>query len=382
MEPDPSPLDDFRKRLLNRDSERFDRLPLEYKWEFTRRHPYYLLNWHLTKAESAGVPKCQTNDVIRLLYMGALGLSHMASNAPDPALDFDKLDEYGDTWIDTHGIQPVTVRKLTRWLLAKLPPEDANVVAGLLREAVSEERTIPEDDKYRLVQRFSAIYKLDRHSSPTLDSLFDECVLTANAYLSDRTLQKGLKREISRYREQHDISSTDLRVNSIKGYLKAWDSIEGWRDGRYDLAAMCTFKAAAKSQKTAVSSLWSQYRSAFKWITGHEYQLESWWLVCGRYFTCLGQVECDEFPAKIFAKRRANPGSSSPVDETTIFSKSDSPDHGLSGTQAVPENEEVRDLLIDIKQMQESRCPRSEMSRKLAIAPILVDKILDMIGAT
>src|SRR5260370_30122979 len=122
--------------LVLRAPEILMELPLALRWEFTRRHPYYLRFWELAHryyAAPSSDPAQAEAELIAMMLLQAIGIT---ADPPPPAADWNSLEggQLSGAW-DQGAIAPVTFRSLIGMLLAGLPLELRDQVAKRLLPA-------------------------------------------------------------------------------------------------------------------------------------------------------------------------------------------------------------------------------------------------------
>lgn len=79
--------------IYGRSHEFLHDLPVKYRWEFTRRHPYYLSCWELAKAyrhsTASDDPQLKTLRHWAFLMLGYIGVT---GEPVDPTTPFEDLD--------------------------------------------------------------------------------------------------------------------------------------------------------------------------------------------------------------------------------------------------------------------------------------------------
>jgi hypothetical protein len=93
--------------------------------------------------------------------------------------------------------------------------------------------------------------------------------------------RKGMLEDVGRILDAwcQDEGAPDKRrvaTATLDRYLAVWDAREGFADGRYDHTAEKRFRDAAVSLRANIPTLQTRYRSAFRYIIGHEYSPELW----------------------------------------------------------------------------------------------------------
>ena len=118
-------------------------LPLKIRWEVTRRHPVYQAFWRSFKNKigSSSETHESYNQWIGKLSDFLLGAIGIASERPNPATEFAKLEEDGYSkaaWL-SGAVHPLTNRQLAALLMVVLPKETLGYVGqGMLYAAHGE----------------------------------------------------------------------------------------------------------------------------------------------------------------------------------------------------------------------------------------------------
>ena len=140
-------------------------LPIQYRWEVARRHPYYQSLWLLAQAHYRNEPVSREVDSMfyqmAVAILAAIGVS---GDPPDPGTEFADLGEpdLQSGWL-SGAVHPITLRGIANLLIAALPKETLGHVGLRLVEAGCDDR---ENEPPRRVQ---AILELsDGSTSPAL----------------------------------------------------------------------------------------------------------------------------------------------------------------------------------------------------------------------
>ncbi|MEK6237080.1 MAG: hypothetical protein N2C14_20415, partial [Planctomycetales bacterium] len=114
-------------------------LPQEFRWEFTRRHPYYLQYWTFARRDfqSAG----NFDELLQKWAPGILRLIGVMGEPPAPSLEYEALNanDFLVGWEDG-AVTPPTLKGLLA-ILVQLLPSEARAEAGqlLLKFTTGEE---------------------------------------------------------------------------------------------------------------------------------------------------------------------------------------------------------------------------------------------------
>ncbi len=274
-----------RSWLLFRPLEVTMSMPFEYRWEFTRRHPYYLALW-----ESARRHHQQPNDSaqqrmlneVSVQILGGIGVS--PSMVPlDPKLGKEVLGTFdlGGIW-EGGAVAPATFRALADVLLSFLPASERSQLGRLLTES-------SEYDSHDYEHIDSIRRRLCALTDAAWDCFPDVPFVTINVNMPQRAITEAIEKLVRRWKEKKAIPESRRRDESLGDYLAVWDMREGWADGAYHASREQKFETIAQTTKIPISTVISRHRSAFRFLTGHGYTPELWLRLMGplklsRYF--------------------------------------------------------------------------------------------------
>jgi hypothetical protein len=107
--------------LLVRPIQSLQDLPLRYRWEFTRRHPYYLMFWESAHRHYAGTREDACSTLLGKMAVELLLSIGVSADPPAPTAPFEALgaSQLSKAWLDG-AVAPLTYRALA-CLLAELP---------------------------------------------------------------------------------------------------------------------------------------------------------------------------------------------------------------------------------------------------------------------
>ncbi len=262
--------------LAVRPPELIANLPARYRWEFTRRHPYYLVAWEDVRQDSLGEPPVRLLDELtqaaRAMCLSAIGVAGMPVN---PALEFDDAAFGGnDPFIISGACQPVTLRALSLLLMNSLPAADRAAVGAILQSSgTREHRDVPGDKTWQ-AWGTEQLRNLDSRAlnSYPLRPLF-------HLYLgsSQRTILDDVTEQL-RLRQQGQTPARATRPETLETYLSVWDQREGWTGSgyRYQNAKRFTKIAGARAGRRQISTAFDRYRRAFELIVGRPYNFDLW----------------------------------------------------------------------------------------------------------
>ena len=258
--------------LLIRPMEVVKQLPVGFRWEFTRRHPYYLQFWQPAR-EFREQPSA--DEATRALQEAAsliLTLVNVVENVspPDPRSELEMLgaDVIGSAW-EGGAVAPAMIRTLAHMWLLVLPKEERAQLGRLLTESAACELS----DQ---VQMGSFHRRLASLPGDVWKSFPDAPIVSINLQAPQRAIAEAIETLVRRWKQEQGITETRRRDDKLDEYLTVWDLREGWADGAYDGTREKLFHEIAEQLCVPLPTIQRRYEAAFKILTGHEYQPELW----------------------------------------------------------------------------------------------------------
>lgn len=257
-----------RSWLLLRPPEVTNSLPWEYRWEFTRRHPYYQQFWQAAQRyhqEPTADSVQRARDELAVHILGGIGVA--SSQVPqDPGLSAEALGsrDLGVAWLGG-AVAPATLRTLAHMLLLSLPKEERSQLGRLLNESADFDCK-DRDHMFKIHQRLAELKADAWNSFPKAP------VYSINLQKPQRAIKEAIESLVRKCKKEAGIRENRRRDDKYKKYLEVWDLREGWLDGRYVGSAENRFRKIAKKVHRPMNTLISQYRSAFRLLTGHSYK--------------------------------------------------------------------------------------------------------------
>ena len=150
-----------------------------------------------------------------------------------------------------------------------LPGETKATIAGLLTASAS----LADDD---WDARLELAERLNRARDAGLDDVPGQQILGINGNAPLRAIQEAVQQVVSGLKERADLPERRRRHDSLPQYLQVWDLREGWVGGGYDIEQERSFPAIATQLSLPYQTVVSQYRAAFRLISGHPYSSENW----------------------------------------------------------------------------------------------------------
>jgi len=272
----------FLSQFVWRPPSAVDQLPLRYRWEFTRRHPYYQMFWAIPQASrSTDAVQGSLVEIAELILAGV----NVTGDTIPPATEWDDLSP-DDTWsIWRQGaISRIQLKGLVAMLAVSLPKDALESVSVQLWGAAQ----LDDDD---IQGKYNLFRSIAHGDFPGFEDYLPDLIVTIRPQATERNISSAISEIVREYREQHDIPSTRTRVDRFDDYLRAWDLREGWHAGAYYKDRERTLEAVAAQARRPRSTVMDHYRSAFQLITGVEYSPEVWLQIVGR-FKLAGYLGC------------------------------------------------------------------------------------------
>lgn len=324
--------------LLKRPVQMLQNLPVEYRWQFTRRHPYYLTFWASAHRFYAGPATDQSPmakaAVAVLLAIGVTG------DPPPPSCGPEALQaaQLATAWLGG-AVAPVTYRAMAGNLLQGLPAAAQRLVG----EALIKSADLGAQDQH---SRFDLMLNLMTHQDPSLDTISNRPMVGINVNASQRAILEAIDELVGDWKKRQGITEHRRRDEMFDDYLSAWDLREGWVDDHYEIERELSFHEIAKRTGVPVRTAANRYSSAFRLVAGHEYSFRNWWLLFAveKVFT--------RFGPQTLRRRRivtgGGSGSAKTVPESVLRPKSDAPGGFLSSI-AGPDDWGAADDFMDVE---------------------------------
>jgi hypothetical protein len=358
-----SPLE--KLRVVGRPSEALHDLPVKYRWEATRRHPYYLGFWKSALRFRCGELRDEEAMLgrVAVLLLQAIGVTGLPV---DPSIEFEELDASApDPAFLSGAITPVSLRATIAMLINALPPKAREAIGSLLRTAGSDSYEIEGDDAERTEQRRRAIEQLASFTDPLLDSYPDVPLLYVHLGASQRTIIRDLATWLRRWKERRGIPERRVHTRKLGSYLHVWDFREGWGSDGYEPARALDFATIAAKSKLRPGTVVDRYRSAFRMITGHEFSLRVWQRLFAPLLLTLDPTAT--LPDSV--RRRIGLPAIRPVAESVVSPAQDEGHkNGLVDQLSSQEGDiALVDLLLDTDELFNRGIPESEIAKQLGI---------------
>jgi DNA-binding Lrp family transcriptional regulator len=354
--------------IVTRPSTLLMELPVNSRWEVTRRHPYYLRFWYLAHQyhqQPATDPQQQSWEESAVLVLQAIGVS---GDPPPPGASSESLgaNSLSKGW-ESGAVAPITFRGLADMLLFGLPPE-ARLELGQLLTASAEST---EDPSYQNYQFLLELKKL-RHSA--FDAFPNKPVVGINVHAPQRVVVQAIEHLLRQWKEKSEIPERRRRNYKPDDYLAVWDLREGWTMDHYDSAREQTFLQIAQQLGVPISTVANRYRSAFRLIVGRDYTAELWARVLG-FLKVAELVDPEELPKQTLRRPWRSRQPRRPVPESVLQpSHSDGESDRILNVAGVCQDEiAYRNLILDIKALLEQGESNDAIRQKLELSSSFSD---------
>ncbi|QDU05455.1 hypothetical protein V6x_51920 [Gimesia chilikensis] len=261
--------------ILDRPPYQLRNLPVQMRWEATRRHPSYQLLWNYPPEVSSTAPSRidlnATQVMLRQVLLIKIGYSGPTIS---PSTEFNDIgeDEFPE-WM-SGSIHPISTRGMLSIALLTLSHAALKDMARLFEYAAKEES---EDDDFRAQAYFSLL----RVADESLDQYPDELIVSLAPQSSVKQFQADAKAILARFQEHRNLHPARTRADRYEDYLRIWDMREGWCHGQYQSEREMTLSQIASQTGDSIKTIHNRYRSSFELITGHKYTPELWFRVMG-----------------------------------------------------------------------------------------------------
>ncbi|MFK7770341.1 MAG: hypothetical protein AB8B55_24230, partial [Mariniblastus sp.] len=178
-------------------------LPVNFRWEVTRRHALYQIYW-TSRVSSLELPEdddATLEELVDGIAFVALAKIGITGERPDPALNFDDLDEstLQESWL-SGSIEPITNRGLVKLLIASLPKATLKQVGTAMVYASLN------DGESHVPNKLRQLNELTHLDAAGMDDLLDEPIVSINPSASVRQVQSDLNAAMTRWKEERGLS--------------------------------------------------------------------------------------------------------------------------------------------------------------------------------
>jgi len=261
-----------RSFFLFRPPETHLTLPQNSRWEFTRRHPYYLTCWELAADlfdhPSDDPRKRRFQEAASSILMG-IGVGPSMRPA-DPKLGPEALGEtdLGGAWVGG-AVAPATFRTQALMLLLGLPRTQRAQYGRLLTESAEFESSDEEQIRGLAI-------RLGKIRDEAWDSFPVAPILSINLQMPQRAISEAVESLVGQWKRERGIPERRRRDDKLEDYLQVWDLREGWAEGAYHGDREKTFPEISRETGEKIPTVIDRYRTAFRHLSGHDYTPALW----------------------------------------------------------------------------------------------------------
>jgi len=348
-------------------------LPVEYQWEFTRRHPYYLLFWEQAHLHLQNPNDDTVEGMLGKAAVFMLNSIGVTGDPPPPGAGVEEIEasDLSRAWREG-AIAQITFRGLAGLMLKELPPESRLTIGRLLVDSVSTD----DGDAPHGYHLFSEFLQL---KDPSLDKMPVAPIVGVNVNGPLRTISAAVEQWVRELKAQHNIPETRRHHGKLRDYLRVWDLREGWSDDHYDSRCEKTLMEIATELTESLSTVRNRYRSAFRYITGHEYCPELWLRLFGAMKTST-VVEREPRP-RLATRRPWRSPARRDVPETVIAPQEQEGHQGsfLVNELITPDMLETADLLMDIRTLIDRGMSNEKIAEEFELQREAADDLLEYV---
>src|SRR5262249_50172733 len=133
-----------------------------------------------------------------------------------------------------------------------------------------------EFDSANIGAMFDIHQRLANISDVVWDGFPEVPVISVNLEMPQRAITEAIENLVREWKENRGIPEQRRRDDKLAAYLTVWDAREGWTNGEYIGPREQTFRQIAATNREPVSTVIGRYRTAFRYLSGHDYSPELW----------------------------------------------------------------------------------------------------------
>ncbi len=347
-------------------------LSYEFRWEVTRRHPYYLRYWQLAQQyyQQPSTDLAQKGwQKAAVLILQAIGVSGLP---PSPSASAASLcvSSLAAGW-ESGAVAPVTLRGLAGLLLMSAPPD---LCAGLSEVFLA--CGSPSDDLPQ--QRWEILQLLRELRHPALDHVPSSPVVGINAGAPQRVIVKAVESLVRGWKEQRGIPERRRREDKVSKYLAIWDQREGWLQDHYDGGQEKTLRRVAQQARISLATAANRYRSAFRLIVGHEYSPSLWAHIMG-LFKVSEWLDPSALPKRTLHRPWRQKQRPLILESVLQASGQGRRATGLLNAAYTTDDLAFTDLLLDVQELLQDNLSNAEIASRLGVSHEAVDALIELL---
>ncbi len=298
--------------LVSRHQWQLRMLPPKWRWEAVRRHPYYQTFWrpandHFQQRELE--PKhLEIGTYKRQAAVSVLQIVGVTAVAPDPALEFEQLDQDGEQagWL-SGAVHPITFLGMVGQMMATMPAETLTLIGNVLTEAGHFEEP---------GMRSPSFMRLQCSDDPALASYPDLPIVSICPASSQREITRCLIELQKGWQARCGIEDKRVNLEKLPKYFEVFDLREGWSQGSYRQASELRFEEICAQLNCPISTAHNFYRNAFLQVVGQPFTSPLWARVFGP--SKLSQLLAPGNPGRVVRRRPLQQRSPVAAPETRV----------------------------------------------------------------
>ena len=218
------------REMLRRPEFHLDRLPLEFRWEVTRRHPVYLQIWQIWRTSQSSGEGLGWDQVRRHpVFLNAASAIQVFGEPIDPAVSFEDLPEENvSSLFFRDALQPVSVKAIAGVLMKMMSAEGLRTLAQTLYHCADG-----KDGQIHPQQVLDDLADFLHTQDPKLNALLDAPFYSVSPVAPREQLMTDLAAAQAQWRARLELPTSRDRSNDYPNYLSAWDKCEGYGSGEY-----------------------------------------------------------------------------------------------------------------------------------------------------
>jgi hypothetical protein len=372
---------------VRRPAQELHNYPVEMRWDFVRRHPFYVMYWeevrrYYDKAVDDPPERREFGFRAKLL-LGGIGVY---GPPVAPASTIGEILEGSEPSLLSGSLQPMTLRMMASLLIQHLDPEAKAFLAALLLDTANRtnDAGLPREEIQRVLS--AATHSMNAVALPKLDTFADAPLFFMNLNASLRMIHADAVDQAKRWKRKRGITDPPkLRKEKYSDYLKVWDLREGWTGHGYDRGKELKLREIAKRLGEPITTITSRYQQAFRLVVGVDYSPELWmqvfWPVKVHELFRPGSMN-----TRVGIKRRVVSAVRRPVPAADLgghTGPNQATDPGAGGVKVIEaapakqENMEYRDLILDYLAMTALGRTDLEIGKGLGIEVAAVKYLRD-----
>lgn len=343
-------------------------LPLDYRWEYTRRHPYYLLFWEQAHKHWQNPAKEGPEKLLGEASVLMLQLIGVASDPPPPSTNDLDAAPLSRAWQDG-AISVLSFRGLIGAMLRELPPESRVAIGNLLAQpALGKEGGTPLG--------YDAMASLMALKDSSLDKSPVAPIISVNVHAPLRAILQAVELKVKEWKTQLGITEHRRRDDKLPDYLRVWDLREGWTGDGYNRRNEKTFAQVARELGESLPTVANRYRAAFRYLAGHDYRPDLWARLFGAFKT--SEIISCQVPKRSLRRPWKSP-TKREVPETVVACQPSTGHQGsfLERMKVVQDLRESAELIMDVQTLLAKGFDPERIAEELEIAAPEVEDVIE-----